>query len=311
MPAPRTAKLAPPRKPAAPPPRRFVLRTLLHLTIGAGLVAGVAYATDASRRFVEQTDAADAGPIKVELVDRPAWMSDYLARQIAASVPRGPASPFDHQLLVTAAARLAANPWVQQVHQVRRAYGDAPGDRIIVDCAYRVPAALVRWGRHYWLIDNDGVKLPDPFAESDLPQVTVGHDGRTALRTIAGLRQPPPPDGRKWPGADLAAALDMAKLAYDKPYLDGISGIDVSNFGGRISRSKPQLVLTTKYGTEVWWGRPPLADDFYVEQPVARKLATLAAVVRKFGRVDAGKPKLDVRFDTALVPTDDPTATDH
>ena len=298
------------RKPAPPPRppsrvRRALLRGLLHLTIAGGLLGGLAYAADVSRTYVEQTQATDAGPITVELVNRPTWMSDYLTRQIANAVPRGPASAFDHALLVTAYNRLSANPWVRQVREVRRAYGERPGDTLVIDCDYRAPAALVRWGRSYWLVDNDGVKLPDPFSAADLPKVTVGRDGRTALRTITGVQRPPPAAGAHWDGADVAAALDTVKLVHGKAYLDDVTGVDVTNFAGRIDRARPQVVLETKYGTQVWWGRPPLADDYFVEVPVATKLATLAAVAKQYGRVDGGKAWLDVRFDTGLLPAED------
>ena len=310
MPKPRPAKPAPARKvapaPSPSPARRLALRAVGHLAVAAVLAGGLAYAALASRAFVERTDAEDApARLTVTLINRPAWMGDYLARQIAAVVPRAPTSPFDHDLLVTAVDRLRASPWVRDVRQVRRAYGDGPGDTLVVDCEYRAPAALVRWRDAYWLVDNDGVKLPDPFAEAQLPRVTVGADGRTALRIVTGVRLPPPDVGHKLPGGDVAAALDTAKLLFSKPYLDEVTGVDVSNFGGRLDRRHPQVVLATRYNTSIWWGRPPLADDFFVEVPVAKKLATLAAVVRQYGRVDGGKPFLDVRFDTALLPADD------
>ena len=288
--------------------RWAVARVLLHLLAAASLAGGLAYAAIASKQYIDKQDAAAAGqPLTIELANRPAWMSDYLARQIAATVPHRSASPFDHGLLVDAVGRLRANPWVREVRQVRRAYGQGPGDTLVVDCEYRAPVALVRWGHYYWMVDNDGFKLPDQFTEAELPQVTTGRDGHTALRVVSGVRLPPPEDGHRWAGYDLTAALDVAKLFHDKSYLDGVTGIDVANVGGRVDRSQPQVVLNTKYGTQVFWGRPPLAvADYFVEVPVARKLALLRAVVHQFGRVDAGKAWLDVRFDTGLLPADPP-----
>ncbi len=303
------SKPSPTRKPPPPPPERrpvgrFVAKLLLHGLILTAFVGGLAYAATAGRQYLQQQPGVRQ--LTVELENRPVWMSDYLARQIAASVPRHAASPFDHQLLVDVAERLAADPWVRQVRQVRRKYGQSPGDTLAIDCDYRAPVALVRWRDYYWLVDNDGFKLPAPFSAAELPQVTAALDGHTALRVVTGVRSPPPEDGHRWPGGDLAAALDVAKLFHGKDYLDGVTGIDVTNFGGRIARADPQVVLMTTYGTQVWWGRPPLADDFFVEVPVARKLAVLRAVVRQFGRVDGGKAWLDVRFETGLLPADPP-----
>ena len=306
---PTSARKVPPSlpPPKARPVRRAVGRLLLHGTAVAALAWGLTFAAAASKQYVEaQSAAAPDVALSVELVDRPSWMSDYLARQIAATVPTRSASPFDHGLLVEAVARLRANPWVRAVRQVRRAYGHAPGDTLVVDCDYRAPVALVQWGHYYWLVDNDGFKLPDQFTDEQLPQVTGGRDGHTALRVVTGVRQPPPADGHCWAGGDLLAGLDMAKLFYGKAYLDDVTGIDVANFAGRVDRGAPQVVLNTRRGTQVWWGRPPLADDFFVEVPVARKLAMLRAVVRQFGRVDGGNAWLDVRFETGLLPADPP-----
>ncbi len=308
----RPSKPAPAREVPPPPPsrgvgRRFALRAALHLAAAAGVVGGLAYGAVAAKQYVEQQDAAVARPLKVELADRPVWMGEYLAGQIAATVPTRAASPFDHGLLVDAAARLRANPWVRSVRQVRRVYGDAPGDTLVVDCEYRAPLALVQWGHYYWLVDNDGYKLPSAFSAAELPQVTVGRDGRTAFRVVTGVHLPPPADGHPWAGGDLSAALDVAKLFHGKAFLDGVTAIDVANFGGRVDRGAAQVVLNTRYGTHVKWGRPPFADDFFVEVRVARKLAVLKAVVRQYGRVDAGHDWLDIRFDTALLPADPPT----
>ena len=54
---------------------------------------------------------------------------------------------------------------------VRRAYSQKPGDTIEIDCDYRVPLALVHWKEYYWLVDSEGVKLPEQFTQKQLPQV--------------------------------------------------------------------------------------------------------------------------------------------
>jgi hypothetical protein len=83
--------------------------------------------------------------------------------------------------------------------------------------------------------------------------------------------------------------------------------VDVTNFGGRVKKSNPQLVLDTKYGSQIWWGRPLNTKDFFVEVPAARKLEILKAVVQQHGRIDANQAYVDVRYDDFLVPTTQPT----
>jgi hypothetical protein len=306
MPKTKSAKIANPSAPDDDPGRMPAV--LLHL-LGAILFAGgILFITIQAKKYVASEAGGSDTPLKVVLKTKPEWMSDFLADQIAATVPRVSSSAFDHDLLVTAVAKLQKNPWVQKVHQVRRVYGEQPGDTIEVDCEFRSPVALVHFKDSYWLVDNDGVKLPEEFTADQVPKITTGRDGRINIRVIDGVRQPPPAAGQKWVGQDLAAGLELVKLFYGKPYLEEVPTIDVSNFAGRVHHGDPQLVLGTRYGTQVWWGRPITAKDFFVEVPASRKLQILQAAVQQRGRIDAGKSYLDVRYEDYLVPADAPPA---
>jgi hypothetical protein len=280
---------------------------LLHLLGVALLLGGLVFLVQVTRKYDEEQAAAPSGPLRIALVNKPVWMSDFLAQQIADTIPKTSSSAFDHELLLKSVAALKKNPWVAGVNQVRRVYGDQPGDTLEVDCDFRAPVALVKWGPAYSLIDNDGYLLPEQYTDAQLEKITVGRDGRTCLRVIEGVRQPPPEMGHKWAGTDLAAGLDLVKLLYGRLFVDEITRIDVSNFAGRINRGDPQLVMVTRYGTQVWWGRPLNAKDFFVEVSPARKLEMLRAVVQKEGRIDANQPYLDVRYDNLLIPTTQPT----
>ncbi len=305
MPKTKPTKVSPSKKPAQGSAWK-VARGLLHLVGVFVFVGGLVYVVNITRQYDEREASAPTPALRVALVNKPVWMSDFLAREIAATVPKASSSVFDHDLLVQAVAKLRSNPWVSTVHQVRRVYGEQPGDTLEVDCDFRAPVALVKWGLNYWMVDNEGFLLPEQFTADHLDQVTVGRDGRTSLRVIQGVHQPPPESGRKWAGTDLAAGLDLVKLFYNKLYLDEITAVDVANFGGRVKRSDPQLVLDTRYGTQIWWGRPLNTRDFFVEISPSRKLEILRALVQKQGRVDANQTYVDVRYDNLLIPSTQP-----
>jgi hypothetical protein len=288
-------------------PKSGVPAFFLHLLGVVALACGLVYLTVITKKYVESEVPVPRGSLRVALVNKPVWMSDYLAEQIAATVPKNSSSAFDHDLLVATVKKLQCNPWVAKVNQVRRVYGQAPGDTLEVDCDFRSPIALVKWGDSYWLVDNDGVVLPEKFSKVNLEKITVGRDGRTSFRIVQGVHMAPPESGKKWLGPDLAAGLDLVKLFYGKLYLDEITGIDVSNFGGRVRRADPQLVLQTRYGSQIWWGRPLNTKDFFVEVSPARKLEILRAVVQQHGRIDASQAYVDVRYDDFLVPSTLPT----
>src|SRR5450432_119600 len=150
------------------------------------------------RRYVERDIAFPEHPPRVVLKNRPIWMSDALAMQIVSSVrPFGTLSSFDRQLLIDTATVLKNDPWVKEVKQIRRAYGQRPGDTLEIDCEYRAPIALVHWKDFYWLVDGEGVKLPEQFNEKQLPAMTIGANQRMNLRVIEGIAQPPVESGKK------------------------------------------------------------------------------------------------------------------
>src|ERR1700748_899023 len=120
----------------------WIGKVLPHLIALVMVAAALVLIVIATRRYVDERVAAPVGPLNISLANKPAWMSDFLAQQIAATVPRVSGSAFDRDLLVEATRALQANPWVRDVHQVRRVYGQRPGDTLEVDCAFCAPLAL-------------------------------------------------------------------------------------------------------------------------------------------------------------------------
>ncbi len=229
-----------------------------------------------------------------------------MQRIAATARPTGLHSAFDHDMLVDVRKALEANPWISKVYQIRRAFRDKPGDTLEIDCEYRVPAALVKWGAFYWLVDREGFKLPEQYEPDDVPKIVVLEDGRVDIRIIEGVQTPPPETGKKWQGRDLAGGLEMIALLADKPYAQDILKMNVTHFS---SRGEPHVVLVTKYNTEIRWGRTPseTAKSPYIEVSTATKLDYLKKIFTQFGRVDAGQPGgIDLRFDKVTYPTAEP-----
>ncbi len=275
---------------------------LTALVVLSVISAGSVYGYSRLRQTIERQLAYPETPPRVVLKDRPAWMGDALAQRIANSAqPRDARSALDHQLLKDIADVLQQNPWIRQVRQVRRIFGKSPGDTIEIDCEYRDPMALVTYRGEYILVDSQGYRLPERYPAKTNPRAMFDSEGSINLRIIDGVAAMPPyRDGQKWVGEDLQAGLDLAKLLYGRPFADEIHRINVTNYGGRRDSRRSHLSLTTKYGTEIAWGRPVRSVNF--ELPPAKKLERLAALKDYYHRVDAGRPWLDIRNDALLQP---------
>ncbi len=291
----------------------LALRSLLVLVVlGAG---GAAFWK--MHQQVEQKLAYPTTPARIVLKNVPEWMSDSTSDAIARSVaPKVQRSALDAQFLRDIADVLSGNPWVKKVHRVRRLYGASAGDTIEIECEYRAPAAFVSSGGDFVLIDAEGYRLPERFPVSaGNPRMMFTEEGRLALRIIDGVASPPPQPGRKWAGDDLAAGLDMLRILFEQACAEDIERVDVTNFNCRAKPREAQIVLHTRYRTQIRWGEPP-RRNFHTELAPAEKLDRLNRIVARYGRVDANHSWLDIRLDKILFPAQERVAaitdqTDH
>jgi hypothetical protein len=297
-----------PRKPMDPETKRRLQRAFLAFSLTLLVVVSAAAGVQYAQRWVDRKAARPSSPPQVVLKDVPAWMSDSLADQIVAEIkPTSASSAFDHQLLEDTANKLKRNPWVRQVLQVRRVFEQQPGDTLEIDCEYRAPIALVNWQDTFWLVDDEGFLLPEQYTAQQVPRIVLGPDHRQMnLRLIEGVEHAPPAPGSKWPGDDLAAAIDLAKLMCGRDYVNDVFKIRVANFDGRRDPRESQIVFITRYGTEVRWGRPIGAKDFFAEVAPSQKLESLRQIFEQFGRIDARRAWIDIRYDRVTYPKAEP-----
>lgn len=296
------------KKPKTKPPESAAKKPRpmwpVHLLLAVAFAASIYFVVKHTRRYVARQLEPAVAP-KLVVRDQPRWMNDDLFNRIVDSLRPGTRrTSLDSELLVELTNVLRLEPWVKNVRHVRRLYVEGSGDLIEVDCEFRVPVALVESGGAYWMVDADGVKLPELFEANELAKVMLDDAGSLQLRIISGVATRPPKAGEVWTGDDLKAGLDLVKLLYNKPFTADIAMVDVSNFAGRKSRENPQIVLVTRKQTEIRWGRPINAPDFFVEVPAEQKLRHMQLVFERFGRVDAGRPWIDIRFDAITYPAD-------
>jgi len=239
------------------------------------LVIGVLVGTGGALRYAEGYVEAQApqGPVPLLLVDVPGWVDWDLKARVAA-VAGGSEFPVRPETAETLARNLAPMAWLDDV-QVR-----VTRDAVRVHARWRKPVALLERGPTKFYVDPDLVVL-DYMPMSHLPIVKV--DG------VAMALAPAP--GQVFDRDDLAAAVVLidllqrmdAEVVPDKPLLDQLASIDVSNYRGRRSRHRPHLVLYAKDGTQIIWGAEFGEWGKHLEATDEQKLAKLYTHYEEFG----------------------------
>jgi hypothetical protein len=219
------------------------LLKILALVGGLGaIIVGIAFLNQYIERRSETAD--QMGELK--LVDAPAWINDALKEKIySAARSGGEDFKIDEQVAVSVQQNIATLvPWLEEVSV------QATHDSLLISGRWRKPLGLVEIGQKYY-VDTNCVVL-DYVPIDSLPIVKI--------TGLVSERVPQP--GRVWQKDDLAAAVDIlyrldrmdGLVTAEKPLLFEIESIDVSNYDGRYSRSKPHIELYAKDGTRIVWG---------------------------------------------------------
>lgn len=281
---------------------KYALHGLAAISFATLLGLGI----HASRDIADRSTAKPETGIKVELLNAPVWMNDELRQRIVqVATPVSIKSSLDHDQVKEIAQILSAEPWIKKVNRVQRVYGNAPGDTLQVDCDFRAPVALVQDEGWFWMVDAEGVKLPERFTKEELSKVAIGRGlEKVQLRVVTGVHDQAPQAGEKWTGRDLQAGIELARLFFGKPFMNDVAMIDVSGVDpiSSAAGAPNEVVLHTRYNTQIRWGSPVQQTGFSVEVPAAQKLATLEKLYTEYGRLDAGRPWIEIRYDRVIYP---------
>ncbi len=254
--------------------------------VAAALIAGVVTGVGRLEAYLRQRPEFQAPP-DIHLADVPEALQDQI---MAVLAPLAEEPWADRDLCRRIGEALEGSAWVQRVHRVRR----FSGGTIVVSCDYRTPAALVQSDGDYYLVAHDTVRLPGRYTY------------HPALVVVQGNVAPPPAPGRRWPGDDLHAALDIINLLGDLPFYNQITGVLVGNYHGRRDARRPHILLATApSGNRIVWGSAP--GENIEENTAQEKIQILKENYRRFGRIDAGFEWIDIsvypdRFTTTPAP---------
>lgn len=262
------------------------------LCTGVALSGVVIWGVPKLRARIDARQVASDGPLAIAYVDAPRWFDQIRRDRVAARVMQavGESSSLDPHRLVKARDALMTTGWFDRIAQVRLA--DHGG--FLVEADFVQPFAIVRHDRFDYLVDPSGRVLPMEWPAGHRP-------AEPHYVTIVGAAQPAPGEnGARWPGADVAAGLELVKLLADRPWFGEVAGVDVSGLA-----AGNQLVLVTSGNGRLIWGRSP-SDRSASEVPAETKLRTLDYLYASSRRIDNGGGRtIDLRGDLVTVRRDD------
>jgi hypothetical protein len=253
-------------------------RTLLWTSVGIAMlvaISGIAHRSLSKEpRFIAQPGRTGAR--------LPAWadpeLDDDVNRRLRAL---GPLSLLDVRFESKIRGALEGCPVVARVRRVRRQWPASYS----VDIIYRRPAVVIERAGKRILMTWDGVRLPAGSYPS-----AVGR-----LYPIRGVIGDLPAPGQRL----VNDAFDdgIATLQQLAPYLGELSGLGIVAIDvGEVRSSNLGVILRTRAGIDVWWGRPRAVVG---ENTVETKVHYLLAAQE---RMDELKDfRIDVRFDEPYV----------
>jgi len=258
--------------------KRIAIGASLLVLSGAVFVAGAMGVRELDRAA---TQAIVRGTPEIvigwdTLPDGSVWMplaeQEQLHLAIARAVQGGKALSIEP--LKEAVLTLQQTGWVEGVPEARWTHDG----RIVIDAAWRKPAAAVRVGNREVIIDWDRYVLPLDYAI-----------GQSNQWYFTNTDAPLPKTGQQWKGTDLQDGIALLRELRRHQLLEQIDGFDL----GR-GEDSGVISIITKRGTRIVWGAGP-GRERPGEKPTSVKLDRLRTLYERAGLIDGGVPYIDIR----------------
>jgi len=256
------------KKAAARGESRPVLVAILKVFAAVCVLAGFGVGLYFAQRYVRAVTGIDRKYGFLELLDVPQWVTDRLKDKIYFAA----GTDAEDFRLDDDAARTVAQNLRDNVAWLSNLKVQVTHEKVRIKADYRKPIAIVKLGLQKFYVDEQLVVL-DYLPMPHLPIVRV-----TGVSVMTM-----PSAGQVFEKDDLAAAVQVLKflsqmdeqITPDKPLLNEIDTIDVSNFAGRQSSTAAHIMLYCKDRTQIIWGAEVGMWHRHLEPKDTDKLAML------------------------------------
>jgi hypothetical protein len=292
----KTTRTKKPKKKAKPlpPAIRFIGRALPWLVVLALLGTAAWKGTVAGWDAIASRPEFQLELRAINLNGFPAWVNGpVLQKDLRASLSVLPpnASIFSKSAAAAVGETLGRCPWVVEVQAVQRQLPN----RLTARVTFRKPVALATWGGKHYMVDRDGVPLPDSLFRT--PQ---DWDRDRMPIVVDRLLRQPPPSGSRWDWPRMAVGARFADFLRGSGLLDQLQLVSIDVTGVGRSTPDPDIVLTAAGGAEIRWGGSSLYGEVGLEEPAfpptdAEKLRMLQSKLLKYPGL-RGIQYMDLRF---------------
>ena len=174
-------------------------------------------------------------------------------------------SIFDDKAVRDVHDAYAGYSWVKEVRSIKKVYPN----KLSMELVIRRPVVRVRDGNRYYLADAEGVRLSARHYDTD---------AALKLPYLYGMKEKIPAVGKKF-AVEVAAGIEVVTVLASADFYDelDVTAIDLSNLGGRRSRTESEIVVWTATRAAITWGRSTAYAKFG-ELPVADKLKNLEKI---------------------------------
>jgi hypothetical protein len=269
--------------------RDTAARSSVYWFAGAACILLAAFVFTGAEKYVVANKKTPlySPALRIQMKSLPDWVkqSSFVGEDLYEAVRPFELSLWENDLTSRIASRLESSAWIARVLQVQVSEKQDGG--IYVESLFRRPAAFVRCGDLYYLVDETGVRLPRLWTVDALDQTP------TKQIKIHGVRSAPPSPGEAWIGKDLLAALNVSAMLERMDYRPQIAAIDVGNYQGRQDPTASHLELVTTKGSRIRWGAAP-GWEVPPEPQATTKLGMMESLYRNYGRVDMDLSYVDI-----------------
>jgi len=222
----------------------------------------------------------------------PAWWDKDIENQINQSCAfANGMSIFNDSVLGKIAEGYRACPWIKEVQWVKKQFPRKVEASVLLRWPAAAVACRTSGGVAYFLVGEDGVRLPKAYGN---------WPSGLKLPFIQGAKATLPEPGERWSDTSITEAIEIVRLLQSSAVIRKaihITGVDVSNSDGHNPSRSPFRVLAEN-NCEIHWGRAPDTEK-PGELPVAEKIQKLERFILQ-GHPTSNRV-LSIRFPGAAV----------